>query len=98
MESYFLINKETSIVENVIVLNLDVSPWKPPETHFILPVATTKCLVWSWDETQQKYIGIENIGNGGIGGVLKDDVIEMPKIEQQIVATDQPTTTGTQEL
>lgn len=96
MAYYFLINKQTNVVDNYIVWNGD-NDWQPPETHFIVPSETTKAIDWVWDESISDWVAVEGIGNGGIGDVWDGEKVSQIKPEAPN-PMPQPTTTGTQEL
>ena len=69
MAHYFLINKNTNIVDNCISWNGDTSTWQPPETHIAVPAETTPAIDWVWDAAAQDCVAVEGVGNGGIGDV-----------------------------
>lgn len=52
--NYAVVNKETSIVENVIVLE-DVNAWTPPENMLVVPLDSAAGIGDTWDGTQFIY-------------------------------------------
>lgn len=103
MNYYFLINKQTNVVENYIVWGGDQDVWQPPETHFLIPAETTKAIDWIWDEALLDWVAVEGIGNGGIGDVWDGEKVSQVKPIRNPNAPiepspNQPTTSGTQEL
>jgi len=85
MAYYFLINKETNIVENYIGWDGNTENWQPPETHIIIPAETTIAVDWIWSEDISEWLYVEGIGNGGIG-----DIWDGTKVSQ--IKPDKPLT------
>jgi hypothetical protein len=52
--NYAVVNKDTSIVENVIVLE-DVNAWTPPENMLVVPLDDVAGIGDTWDGTQFIY-------------------------------------------
>jgi hypothetical protein len=52
--NYAVVNKDTSIVENVIVLE-DVNTWTPPENMLVVPLDSAAGIGDTWDGTQFIY-------------------------------------------
>lgn len=96
MAYYFLINKETNIVENNISLN-DINDYQVPETHILIPVETTPALDWVWNEDISEWVYIESIGNGGIGDVWDGTKVSQIKPEK-LILPEQPATSGIEEI
>jgi hypothetical protein len=52
--NYAVVNKETNIVENVIVLE-DVNAWTPPENMLVVPLDSAAGIGDTWDGMQFIY-------------------------------------------
>lgn len=79
MAYYFLVNKDTNVVENYIAWDGNTKVWQPPETHFVVPAETTPAVDWVWSEETLEWIAVEGIGNGGIGDVWDGQKVSQVK-------------------
>lgn len=79
MAYYFLINKETNVVENYIGWDGNTETWQPEDTYFVVPAETTPAIDWIWDEAQNDWVTVEGIGNGGIGDVWDGQKVSQVK-------------------
>lgn len=101
MAAYFLVNKETNIVENIVEWDGNTDNWQPPETYLALPVETTPASDWTWDHINEKWVEVESAGNGGIGDSwngtrLIEEQPAKPPIDDPVA--DAEISSGTQEL
>jgi len=99
-QNYLII--QLNVVTNCVLWDGNPETWQPPSDSIQLVQATTPALVWM--ETSLKppdYILEEVIGAGSIGFIWNTTTQVLttnePKPEPVIPASNQPTTTGTQQ-
>ena len=97
VENYLMINKQTNIVDNIIVWDGDTQSWNPPSNYLMLPAATTMAYDWFWVESVQDYELQENMGGGNVGDTWNGTacITSTPK---ETEPPQQITTSGTQNL
>ena len=96
MTKLAIINNITNICENVTSDNRPANQINI-EGYTVLDLEQTPVINWNWNESLNDYEEVESIGNAGIGFVYNNNklVAEKPK---EIPQTQQPTTTGTEEI
>ena len=96
MTKLAIINNITNICENV---TSDTRPANQIniEGYTVLDLEQTPVINWNWNESLNDYEEVENIGNGGIGFVYIEGKLVAVK-PTEIPQTQQPTTTGTEEI
>jgi hypothetical protein len=96
MTKLALINNLTNICENVSSDNRPANEINI-EGYTVLDLDNTLTINWNWNESLNDYEEVESIGNGGIGFVYTNDKLVAVK-PTEIPQTQQPTTTGTEEI
>jgi hypothetical protein len=96
MTQLALINNITNICENV---SSDTRPANEIniEGYTVLDLEQTPVINWNWNESLNDFEEVESIGNGGIGFIYTDGKLVQVK-PTEIPQTQQPTTTGTEEI
>ena len=96
-QNYLMI--QNGVVINVCVWNGDTQQWNPPSDATMLVQATTPSFDWVWNPDLKDYELTESIGTGSVGYTWNGTACitnqEKPVV---IIAKEQPTTSGTQEL
>lgn len=86
------INNKTMICDNVSIDDRPASEIRIPD-YMIIDLEQTDCMSWKYDETLKDYVLRDiGVGTGGIGFSYIDGKLVSQK------PTEQPSTTGTQEL
>ena len=96
MTKLAIINNITNICENVTSDNRPANEINI-EGYTVLDLEQTPVINWNWNESLNDYEEVENIGNGGIGFVYTEGKLVAVK-PTEIPQTQQPTTTGTEEI
>jgi hypothetical protein len=96
MTQLAIINNITKICENV---STDIRQANEIniEGYTVLDLEQTPIINWNWNESLNDYEEVENIGNGGIGFVYIEGKLVAVK-PTEIPQTQQPTSTGTEEI
>jgi|LakMenE18May11ns_1017448.scaffolds.fasta_scaffold9656198_3 hypothetical protein len=96
MTQLAIINNITKICENV---STDIRQANEIniEGYTVLDLEQTPVINWNWNESLNDYEEVENIGNGGIGFVYIEGKLVAVK-PTEIPQTQQPTSTGTEEI
>jgi hypothetical protein len=96
MTKLALINNLTNICENVSSDDRQANEINI-EGYTVLDLDNTLTINWNWNESLNDYEEVESIGDGGIGFVYTNDKLVAVK-PTEIPQTQQPTTTGTEEI
>jgi hypothetical protein len=91
-----LINNITNVCENVTSDNRPANEIII-EGYTVIDLDNTLTINWNWNESINDFEEIEGIGNGGIGFVYTDGKLVAVKPSLP-VNSQQPTTTGTEEI
>ena len=67
LKNYFLINTQTNICENIIVLDSDAQTWIAPEGCLTIEQTLALTKVWEFNKTNQTWELVEKQGLGDIG-------------------------------
>ena len=101
MNTYFLVNNGSKIVENAVIWDGSNS-WSPPEGYITLEQSTTPAKIWVFDENPFDYVESIQMGAGGIGFTWDGTnlITNEPKPEKPIkpVQQPQPVAQGAQKL
>ena len=76
-QEYLMINKSTSIVDNICVWNGDVDSWQPSSDILMLEKSITPAMIWQLDNTLSTpaFVLKQEIGDGNIGFVWNGTVL-----------------------
>jgi hypothetical protein len=96
MTQLAIINNITNICENVSIDDRQANQINI-EGYTVLDLNNTSAITWSWNESLNDFEQFENIGNGGIGFIYTDGKLVQVKPALP-VNSEQPTTTGTEEI
>jgi hypothetical protein len=96
VENYLMINKQTNLVDNLVMWDGNVNSWNPPSEYLMLPVATTMAYDWFWSDVLQDWELQENMGGANIGDTWNGSACITSATKES--NTPYPTTTGIQDL
>ena len=80
MSTYFLINKQTDLIENCVEWDGNQETWQPPENFLVLlgDIERTE-IIWTWNEELQDWVQEETVGFGSIGETWDGEKFIEPK-------------------
>lgn len=93
-KNYLLINRDSNIVENIIVWDGDETKWIPPQEHIALVQEDINAIVWEFNDVAKDYELVEIQGRGAIGFLWNGSVLTTQEPKPEVVQEVAPTYSG----
>ena len=102
-QTYCMVDAQTNICDNVVVWDGNTETWPVPDSHLVLPQATTPSKAWAYNTDTGEWALQSSVGGGEIGFTWNGSELvtnePMPTPEVLAPATEpQPVSHGAQNL